>query len=110
MSVSFFLFAVEVLFSSVAVNDFKYSFFFYLDIVATLSLISDIPWMLDLFVVLVGERSYVLSADAIPGVMIVESTANGKISQVFKSLRLIRLIRIIKLYKYIMQSQKRKDR
>jgi len=41
--------------------------------------------------------------------MYTESIANGKINQVFKSLRLIRLIRIIKLYKYIIQSKTRVD-
>ena len=105
LSISFVLFTLEVLVGSVVIDDFKYSFFFYLDIVATLSIISDIPWMLDLLVMLVGERSYVEGANAIPGVMYTESTANGKITQVFKSLRLIRLIRIIKLYKYIIQSK-----
>lgn len=109
LSISFVLFTLEVLIGSVVIDDFKYSFFFYLDIVATLSIISDIPWMLDLLVMLVGERSYVYSANAIPGVMYTESIANGKISQVFKSLRLIRLIRIIKLYKYIIQSKQRNE-
>lgn len=73
------LFTLEVLMSSVVVDGFKYSFFFYLDIVATLSIISDIPWMLDLLIVLVGERSYIEGVDAIPGVIITESAANGKI-------------------------------
>lgn len=109
LSISFVLFTLEVLVGSVVIDDFKYSFFFYLDIVATLSIISDIPWMLDLLVMLVGERSYVEGANAIPGVMYTESTANGKITQVFKSLRLIRLIRIIKLYKYIIQSKQRNE-
>lgn len=95
--------------SSVVVDDFKYSFFFYLDIVATLSIVSDIPWMLDLLIILVGERTSVEGVNAVPGVMFTESTANGKIEQVFKSLRLIRLIRIIKLYKYIIQSKQRRE-
>jgi len=41
--------------------------------------------------------------------MYTESVANGKITQVFKSLRLIRLIRIIKLYKYFIQSANKRD-
>jgi len=36
-------------------EDFKYSFFFYLDIIATLSLINDIPWLLNPLVGLVGS-------------------------------------------------------
>ena len=101
LQISFVLFTLEVLAGSVVIDGFKYSFFFYLDIVATLSIISDIPWMLDMLIQLVGEQSSDFSVDAIPGVMYTESVSQGKIAQVFKSLRLIRLIRIIKLYKYI---------
>lgn len=44
--VCFFLFAIEILINSCVVDDFKYSFFFWLDIVATLSLIIDIAWII----------------------------------------------------------------
>ena len=40
--ISLFLFSMEILASSVAIDDYKYSFYFYLDIVATLSIISDV--------------------------------------------------------------------
>ena len=43
----FFLFAIEILLNSCVVDDFKYSFFFWLDIVATLSLVIDIAWIID---------------------------------------------------------------
>ena len=43
--VSFVLFHVEILFNSCVVDDFKYSFFFWLDIVAALSLTVDIMWL-----------------------------------------------------------------
>jgi hypothetical protein len=94
-----------VLAGAVVIDGYKYSFFFYLDIVATLSIVSDVPWLMNTIVLLVGEQSIYLSVNAIAGVMYTESIANGKITQVFKSLRLIRLIRIIKLYKYIIQSK-----
>ena len=92
------------------IDDFKYSFFFYLDIIATLSLINDIPWLLNLLLFVVGQRPDYESVNAIPGVMFTENPAQGKVAQVLKSLRLIRLIRIIKLYKYFLKSQsKNKD-
>lgn len=43
----FFLFAIEILLNSCVVDDFKYSFFFWLDIIATLSLVIDIAWIVD---------------------------------------------------------------
>jgi hypothetical protein len=39
LTCSFVLFALEILFNSGVLDDFKYSFFFWLDIVATLSLL-----------------------------------------------------------------------
>lgn len=42
MMISLILFVLEILASSVALDDYKYSFYFYLDIVATLSIITDV--------------------------------------------------------------------
>ena len=47
LMISLFLFSMEILASSVAIDDYKYSFYFYLDIVATLSIISDVQFLLD---------------------------------------------------------------
>jgi hypothetical protein len=48
LSLCFVLFWLEILLNSCVVDDFKYSFFFWLDIVATLSLIVDIVWLVEL--------------------------------------------------------------
>lgn len=47
LSASFVLFTFEILINSCVVDDFKYSFFFWLDIIATLSLITDIGWIIE---------------------------------------------------------------
>jgi hypothetical protein len=73
--VSFILFTVEILTTTLVIDDFKYSFFFYLDIIATLSLINDIPWLLNLLVVVVGQRPDFESVNALPGVMFTENPA-----------------------------------
>lgn len=109
LTLSFALFAIEILTTTVAVDDFKYSFFFYLDIIATLSLVNDIPWLLNLLVITIGQRPDYESVNAIPGVIFTENAASGMIAQVLTSLRLIRLIRIIKLYKYFLKSQSKKE-
>ena len=102
--ISLILFSIEILASSVAIDDYKYSFYFYLDIVATLSIISDVAFLLDFVSMIFGMGISTDSVNAIPGVMIIENALNAKIAQVVKALRLIRLVRIIKLYKYIKQS------
>ena len=96
---------MEVFFGSIVLEDFKYSFFFYLDIIATLSLVNDIPWLLNPLVGLVGTTPDNEQTNAIPGVMFTQSATSGKVAQLIKSIRLIRLIRIIKLYKYILKSK-----
>ena len=109
LSIAFFLFTAEILVTSIVNDDYKYSFFFNLDIIATLSLIADIPWMLSFFSWLTGGHSDGYSVNAMPGVWFSESILSSKIQQVIKSLRLIRLIRIIKLYKYIVVSMNKKE-
>lgn len=48
LSLSFLLFSVEIFINSCVVDDFKYSFFWWLDIIATLSLIQDIGWIIEI--------------------------------------------------------------
>ena len=99
---SFVLFTAEIILNTVVVDEFKYSFFFWLDIIATLSLIPDIALMSDAITgALWLAKPSDVSANAQPGVVIGGSASQSKIQKVVKSLRLIRLIRIIKLYKYI---------
>lgn len=52
--ISFLLFGLELLIQSCVVDDFKYSFFFWLDFIATLSLVQDIQWFVDILMYLFG--------------------------------------------------------
>lgn len=45
---AFIIFSAELLLNSCVIDDFKFSFFFWLDLVATLSLIVDIEWLIEL--------------------------------------------------------------
>jgi hypothetical protein len=73
------LFTLEILGSSVAVDDYKYSFFFYLDIIATLSIIADVNFLLNALISVWGSSPHFLSVNAEPGVIYVENTINGKL-------------------------------
>ena len=109
MMSSLILFTVEILASSVVIDEYKYSFFFYLDIIATVSIVFDIAYLYNFLLMIFGFPDLTTETNAIPGVMYIETATAGKIEQVVKSLRLIRLIRIIKLYKYAMQALQKKD-
>lgn len=65
--ISFFLFGLELLIQSCVVDDFKYSFFFWLDFIATLSLIPDISWFSDLILYLMGLPQSKFRMDVVPG-------------------------------------------
>ena len=65
--ISMFLFTVEVILNSIAIDDFKYTFFFWLDIIATLSLVPDIRWLLDILGMLIGSTPSYESANISPG-------------------------------------------
>lgn len=67
--VSFVLFSAEIFVNSMVQTDFKYSFFFWLDIIATLSLIPDIVWIMDAIGTIVNSTPTSLSVNAIPGVV-----------------------------------------
>jgi signal transduction histidine kinase len=101
--VSLFLFSLELLVQSCVVDDFKYGFFFWLDFIATVSLIPDISWILDYLAVLIHMDPSVYSMDVKPGIPL-STKNNSNITKVIRSFRLIRLIRIIKLYNYAVKS------
>jgi hypothetical protein len=67
--VSFVLFSAEIFVNSIVQTDFKYSFFFWLDIIATLSLIPDIVWIMDAIGTIVNSTPTSLSVNGIPGVV-----------------------------------------
>lgn len=71
-----FLFTAEVLLNSCMVNDFKWSFFFWLDVVATLSLIVDIPWIIGIVENLLQLQATINQNDAQTG-SIVASDQNS---------------------------------
>ena len=103
MLISLVLFTLELLLQSCVVDDFKYSFFFWLDFVATLSLVPDIPWCMDIVYRILEMQETKYSHDIIIGS---NQTFNesSSIGDIIGSFRLIRLIRIIKLYNYARKS------
>jgi hypothetical protein len=67
LGISMALFALEVLLNCCVQDDFKYSFFFWLDIVATLSLIVDIKPLMSAIEGLLGMTSTSQTNDVTPG-------------------------------------------
>jgi hypothetical protein len=89
----FVAFAVEIFFASISREGYFLSFFFWLDVVSTLSMIPDIGWVWDL---MIGGGG---SSQAGNAAQLAKTSRAGRVTRVIRVIRLIRLIRIVKLYK-----------
>ena len=61
------MFTLELVLNSMIIPDFKYSFFFWLDLIATGSLVPDISWIMWVLAKSVGATPSEESSDVIPG-------------------------------------------
>ena len=92
------LFSLELVISSIVKKDYLWSFYFWLDLIATMSMIPDIGWIWYPMVGIEddgdsgGNASQIQKAGR-------ASKAGTRTSRVIRIIRLIRLIRIVKLYK-----------
>ena len=73
MTASLVLFAIEIIVMTVVADGFKYSFYFYLDIIATISLIFDVPDLMKPIYYMIGALTSKQNICVIPGVVHAES-------------------------------------
>ena len=95
------IFSIELVISSVAVKGYFLSFFFWLDIISTLSLLTDIGWGMDWLLDLSRKNNASSLAKTFRAV---------KVTKIIRLARNVRLIRIIKIYKQAEQQKKQKEK
>ena len=95
-------FAIEIIIASYCKEDYIGTFFFWLDIISTVSMIPDIPWIWE---PIIGEGS----GGGGDATQIAQTSRAGRVTRVIRGIRLIRLIRIVKLYKQQQLLQKKND-
>ena len=101
-----FLFTLELVLSFLTKDGYKWSFYFWLDLVATLSLVPDIGWMWDTALGLNSGNSDGKSVKDAGNA----SRAGTRTTRVFRIIRIVRLIRIVKLYKNTLIAIEKKNR
>ena len=94
LCISIGIFGVEIIVSSICKKDYFNSFFFWLDIISTVSLVGDIAWI-------VPESSSVGQTTT----DITRQARAGRAARIIRLIRLIRLIRITKLYKEVQKQR-----
>jgi hypothetical protein len=98
-SFSMVLFLLEIILSSIAIDGYFNSFYFWLDAISTVSLITDIGWVWD---EIIGTSDYsAANAEQASGLARAGRGARigTKAGRITRVIRLVRLIRIVKLYK-----------
>lgn len=85
------IFLVEIFLACLVKDDYFLGFFFWLDVVSTLSMIPDIGWIWN---AMTGGGKGVQNAG-----QLAKTSRASRITRVIRVIRLIRLIRIVKLYK-----------
>ena len=98
------LFTIEIVFASIAKpKEYRFKFYFWLDILATVSLIPDIGWIWDSLV----ESITFLSGSATETILDgAKASRNGaKVGRVVRIVRLVRLVRIVKLFKQVQNDE-----
>ena len=99
-SVSLGAFSLEIILASLSKEDYFLGFYFWLDIISTISLITDIGWIMNAMMGTSGETSASNAKQAAKLAKAGRGTRIGtKAGRVARVIRLIRLIRIVKLYK-----------
>lgn len=102
--VGIFCFAFEISLASYAKEEYPWTFFFYLDIISTVSMIPDCGWITDW---LSGEGQQTEEDGTAGAAQMAKTSRAGRVTRVIRVIRLIRLIRIVKLYKQAQIAQQK---
>lgn len=108
--ICFSIFSVEILLSCYAKSDYLFTFFFWLDLISTVTLLLDVGW--------VSDALYGTSSDSAGGSQNSQQIAKAakasqvgtRAARVIRIIRLIRLIRIVKLYKAAEKERIKKEK
>lgn len=103
--VAMICYTLEIICASISVDDYFLSFFFWLDLVSTISMIPDCGWIWDPIV----SGSDGGSGNATSATDLAKTSRAGRVTRVIRIIRLIRLIRIVKLYKQTQKAQKKRN-
>lgn len=95
------MFFLEIILASICKEDYFLTFFFWLDLISTISMLTDIGWVWNAMTDTGG------SGAAGNAATLAKTSRAGRVTRVIRIIRLIRLIRIVKLYKQAKLAQQK---
>jgi hypothetical protein len=104
------IFTLEWILNIISKIDYPWSFFFWLDFIATVSLIQDIDWVMNpiLGYGSARQKSYKSSVQAAKAMSKVSSASRA--TRVLRVIRIVRLIRMVKLYKSVVTARENQEK
>lgn len=93
---TFLAFAVELILHSTVTEEYKWSFFFWLDLTATISLLIDIPWIMEPIMAFYSDSTDV-NVGSTAARTSRASRAGTKTGRIVRIVRLVRLLRLVNL-------------
>jgi len=105
--VCFCLFVIEILLSFYSKRDYRWSFFFILDVLSTITLLLDVGWISDEIFGTYGTTNTRSAASFAKAAR--ASRLGTRAGRIVRIIRLVRLIRIVKLYKGSNQAQVKRE-
>ena len=84
------LFTIELILGCIAIEGYFFSFFFWLDLVAAVSMIPDVGFLVSAYE---GSNQSDNASD------LAKTSRASRVTRIIRIIRLIRLIRIVKIYK-----------
>lgn len=98
---SFICFFLEIVLASVSVDGYFNSFFFWLDIFSTVTMIPDCGWI---WYGLTQQGTALLNTNRTTD--LAKTTRTSRVTRIIRIIRLMRLFRIVKMYKQLKASEK----
>ena len=106
-TVCFFMFTFELAATCYIRKDYKFSFFFWLDVIALVSLLPDIPIFYDYLLLLLQEESSSANGEGLSVTRASKaSRAGARAARIVRILRVVRLLRILKVYELFYRHRK----
>ncbi len=107
--VCFLIFALEVVVNSVVVDGYKFSFFFWLEIIAAIAIIPDIEWMVNPIEGLFGISQSRYQADADGKSTGSDNSTSNLAYNALSSFKFFKLLRVVRLYRYCISAVTSED-
>jgi len=100
---SFTAYCIEIILAGIAIDGYFNSFFFWLDVVSTITMLPDCGWI---WYPIMQQGSALLTTGKTTD--IAKTTRSSRVTRIIRIIRLMRLFRIVKLYKQVKAAERQR--